>query len=178
MNHRHKERGRWWQRRMLGSPSDADHLDSTHICLNNPENWQKTSRMDSLEPNIDKRPMEEDRKTGGSRGSGGAAHQARQSLLSLACKSPGARLREFWQPAGLNIWNIKSQQLCSLTAGRARAHQVLPLRDCGTKSPQGYQLEPQFEKHLGPIGERGVESRKDRVRGGWGNTIKNSMPTN
>ena len=44
---------------MLGSPRPADHLDSTHTCLNNPENHQKTSRTDSPEPSIDKRPMEE-----------------------------------------------------------------------------------------------------------------------
>ena len=54
--------GRWQHRRMLGSPRPADRLDSTHICLNNPENCQKTSRMDSLEPSLDKRPMEEGRK--------------------------------------------------------------------------------------------------------------------
>ena len=77
---------------MLGSPHPADHLDSTHICLNNPENLQKTSRMDSLEPSVDKRPTEEGRKgdtpcvlhrlVGGSQGSGGAAHPARQSSQS------------------------------------------------------------------------------------------------
>ena len=74
---------------MLGSPCPADHLGSTHICLNNPENRQKTSRMDSLEPSIDKRPTEEGRKgkdavrttqTGRREpGGGGAAHWARQS---------------------------------------------------------------------------------------------------
>ena len=47
---------------MLGSPHPADHLDSTHICLNNPENHQKPSRTDSPEPSIDKRPTEEGRK--------------------------------------------------------------------------------------------------------------------
>ena len=49
---------------MLGSPRPADHLDSTHICLNNPENCQKPSRMDSPEPSIDERPTEEGRKGG------------------------------------------------------------------------------------------------------------------
>ena len=49
---------------MLGSPGPSDHLDSTHIGLNNPENLQKTSRMDSPEPSVDKRPMEEGRKGG------------------------------------------------------------------------------------------------------------------
>ena len=53
--------GRWWNR-TLGSPHPADHLDSTHISLNNPENHQKTSRTDSLETRIDKRPTEEGRK--------------------------------------------------------------------------------------------------------------------
>ena len=47
---------------MLGSLCPADHLDSTHIGLNNPENLQKTSRMDSLEPGVDERPTEEGRK--------------------------------------------------------------------------------------------------------------------
>ena len=41
-----------------------DHLDSTHTCLNNPENHQKTSRMDFLEPSVDGRPTEEGRKGG------------------------------------------------------------------------------------------------------------------
>ena len=49
---------------MLVSPHLADHLDSTHICLNNPENHQKTNRMDSQEPSIDKRSTEEDRNGG------------------------------------------------------------------------------------------------------------------
>ena len=53
---------RWQHRRALGSPRPADHLDSTHTCLNNPENCQKTSRMDSPEPSVDKRPTEERRK--------------------------------------------------------------------------------------------------------------------
>ena len=49
---------------MLGSPRPADHLDSTHTCLNNPENCQKTSRMDSLKASADERPTEEGRKGG------------------------------------------------------------------------------------------------------------------
>ena len=48
--------------RMLGSPHPADCVDSTHIGLNNPENFQKTSRTNSLELSIDKRPTEEGRK--------------------------------------------------------------------------------------------------------------------
>ena len=51
--------GRWRLRRMLGSPHPTDHLDSTYTCLNNPENRLKTSRIDSSEPSIDKRPTEE-----------------------------------------------------------------------------------------------------------------------
>ena len=46
----------------MGSPHPADHLDSTHISLNTPENRWKTSRTDSLEPSIDKRLTEEGRK--------------------------------------------------------------------------------------------------------------------
>ena len=51
---------------MLGSPHPADRLDSTHIRLNNPENCQKTSRMESPEPRVDKRSREEGRKGRGS----------------------------------------------------------------------------------------------------------------
>ena len=89
----------------MGSPRPADHLDSTHTCLNNPENLQKTSRMDSPEPSIDKRPTEEGRKgreavhapwtgrrePGWWRGS----PPSKAEPQSLACKSGGARLREF-----------------------------------------------------------------------------------
>ena len=53
--------GRWQHRRMLGSPHSVDQLDSSHTCLNNPETSQKTSRMDSLGPSIDKRSREEGR---------------------------------------------------------------------------------------------------------------------
>ena len=53
-----------WRRRTLGSPRPADPLDSTHICLNNPENHQKTGRTCSMEPSIDKRPTQEGRKNG------------------------------------------------------------------------------------------------------------------
>ena len=84
---------------MLGSPHSADQLDSTHICLNNPENPQKTSRMDSLEPSVDERPMEEGRKggeavratwTGGRElGGGGAARLTRQSPRVWLAKAEG-----------------------------------------------------------------------------------------
>ena len=47
---------------MLGSPLPTDRLDSTQVCLNNPENCQKTNRMDCPEPSIDKSPSEEGRK--------------------------------------------------------------------------------------------------------------------
>ena len=49
---------------MLGSPHPDDHLDSTHTCLTNPENHQKTSRTESPEPSTDERPTEEGRKGG------------------------------------------------------------------------------------------------------------------
>ena len=42
----------------------ADHLDSTYTCLNNPENHQRISRMESLETSADERPTEEGRKGG------------------------------------------------------------------------------------------------------------------
>ena len=90
---------------MLGSPRLADHLDSTHIFLNNPENHWKTSRTDSLEPSVDNRSTEEGRKGGeavsGTRTDGREPGQWRGSPpgkaepLSLACKSGGAGLCEF-----------------------------------------------------------------------------------
>ena len=81
---------------MLGSPCPADHLDSTYPCLNNPEKCQKTSRMDSLEPSTDERPMEEGRKgreavratrTGGREPGQRGIPPAKQRPPSLACKS-------------------------------------------------------------------------------------------
>ena len=87
---------------MLGSPRPADHLDSTHTCLNNPENHQRTSRMDSPEQSIDGRPMEEGRK-GGVRytdwregaGRRRGSPPGKAEPPSLACKSGGARQSEF-----------------------------------------------------------------------------------
>ena len=90
---------------MLGSPCPADNLDSTHICLNNPENHQKTSRTDSPEASIDERPTEEGRKggeavcstrTGGMElGQWRGSPSSKAEPLHLACKSGGDRLREF-----------------------------------------------------------------------------------
>ena len=115
---------------MLGSPHPAGHLDSTHICLT-----QKTARrlaeQDSPEPTMDKRPTEEVRKgreavhatrTGGRKlelWKGRPPGKAEP--LSLACKHGGAGLREFCQPAGLNITNVISQQLRS-ESGKVRGH--------------------------------------------------------
>ena len=56
--------GRWQRRRTLGSPRPTGHLDSTYTCLNNPENHQRISRMESPEPSADERPTEEGRKGG------------------------------------------------------------------------------------------------------------------
>ena len=96
--------GRWQRRRTLGSPHPADHLDSTHTCLNHPENHQKTSRTESPEPSADERPTEEGRKGGevvpttrtgrrepGWRGS----PPGKAEPLRLAGKSRGARLHGF-----------------------------------------------------------------------------------
>ena len=90
---------------MLGSPRPAGHLDSTYICLNNPKKHQKTSRMDSPEPSIDKRPTEEGRK---GREAVSTTRTGRRDLgrwrgsppskaepPSLTCKSRGAGLHEF-----------------------------------------------------------------------------------
>ena len=83
---------------MLGSPRPADHLDSTYTCLNNPENCQKISRMDSLEPNIDERPTEDGRKgheavhttrTAGGSWGGRAAHRPSRVRKSSLQKQRG-----------------------------------------------------------------------------------------
>ena len=108
--------GRWRRRRTLSSPHPADHLDSTHTCLNNPENHQKTSRMDSPEPSIDERPMEKGRKgRGGARytdqweGAGAEGQPTGQAEPpSLACKSRGAGRSVFLQQEGLDIWKVIS----------------------------------------------------------------------
>ena len=91
---------------MLGAPRPADHLiDLIHICINNPENRQKTSRMDSPEPSVDKRPTEEGRKgrevvhatwTGGREpGPWRGSPPGKVESLSLACKSRRDGLHEF-----------------------------------------------------------------------------------
>ena len=98
--------GRRWQcKRTLGSPRPTDHLNSTHVCLHNPENCRKTSRTDSLEPSVDKRPTEESRKGGEAvhttRTGGREKRRWRGSPPgkaeppNLACKSRGTRLCEF-----------------------------------------------------------------------------------
>ena len=57
---------------------------------------------------------------GGSQCGGRAASPpGRAEPPSLACKSRGARWSVFLQPAGLIIWNVISQQLCS-ESGRAK----------------------------------------------------------
>ena len=96
---------------MLGSPPPADHLDSTHTCLNNPENHQKTSRTDSLEPSIDERSTEEGGEAVHATRTGGREPGQRGSLL--AKQSP-------------RVWLAKAEgpdRVCSdskrdLTSGR------------------------------------------------------------
>ena len=90
---------------MLGSLHLADGLDSTHICLSNPEDRQKTSRMDSPEPRVNKRPTEEGRKgievvhttrTGRRElGRWRGSLPGKAEPLSLAHKNRGAGLHEF-----------------------------------------------------------------------------------
>ena len=90
---------------MLGSPRPADHLDSTHICLNNPENCQKSSRADFPEPSVNERPTEEGRKGGeavrapwtGERelGRWRGSPPGKAEPPSLTCKSGGARRSVF-----------------------------------------------------------------------------------
>ena len=82
----------------MGSPRPADHVDSTYTCLNNPENHHKTSRTDSPEPSVDKKPTEEGRKrreavraprTGGRERAGGAARPPRRAPESGLQKKRG-----------------------------------------------------------------------------------------
>ena len=109
--------GRWWHRRTLGSPRPNDHLGSTYTCLNNPENRQKTSRTESLEPSADERPTGEGRKSGEGRGGArstdwreGAGVEGRPAGQaqppSLVGKSGGAGRSVFQQREGLDIWNV------------------------------------------------------------------------
>ena len=88
-----------------------DHLDSTHTCLNNPENHQKSSRMDSTEPSLDKRPMEESRKGGevmhATRTGGREPGQWRGSQPTQKGKAPESGLQK-----------QKGQTECVLTASR------------------------------------------------------------
>ena len=86
---------------MLGSLC-PDRLDSTNICLNSPENHQKTSRTDSPEPSVDKRPTEEGRKgsvryTDWREGAGAVEGQPpdKAEAPSLTCKSRGAEWSVF-----------------------------------------------------------------------------------
>ena len=84
--------------------------------------------MDSPEPSVDERPMEEGRKGGeavSTKRTGGrepgrwrGSPPCKADPQTLACKSGGARWSVFWQPAGFNIWNVINQQLCS-ESGRA-----------------------------------------------------------
>ena len=116
---------------MLGSPRPANHFDSTHICLNNTENHQKTSRTDSPEPSVDERPMEEGRKGGeavhatrsGGRelGRGGAACLASQRPRVWLAKAEGPDCMSSDSQRDLTSGMLKSTAL--LRAGRAREHQ-------------------------------------------------------
>ena len=95
---------------------NADHLDSTYTCLNNSENRQKPSRMESPEPSADERPKEEGRKGGeagcsmdwqeGARREGRPAGQAEPP--SLACKNGWAGGSVFRQQERLDIWKVIS----------------------------------------------------------------------
>ena len=98
--------GRWRRRRMLGSPRPADHLDSTHTCLNNPENRQKTSRTYSPEPRVDERSTEEGRK-------GGEA-VALHRLAGGSWARGAARWPKRAPESGLQKW--RGQMECVLTA--------------------------------------------------------------
>ena len=79
----------------MGSLRPADHLDSTHICLNNAENHQKTSRAESPEPGTDERPTEEGRKGGEAvRTPGTGGREPRQKGGPTAKQSPGVWLEK------------------------------------------------------------------------------------
>ena len=123
---------------MLGSLHPADHLDSTHTCLNNPENHQKTSRTDSPEPSVDERPMEEGRK-------GGEAVHTTQT----GRKEPG-REAACWQSTASESGLQKQKGLaeCVLAASR-------------TEHLKGYKLTAVLREREGrrTMGGRVVEPR-------------------
>ena len=103
---------------MLGSPCPADCLDSTYICLNNPENHQKTRRMESPEPSTDERPTEEGRKggkavraarTGGREPGRRAGPPAKLSPQVWLAKAEGPDgVCSHSERAGLNTWEVIS----------------------------------------------------------------------
>ena len=92
----------------------ADHLDSTYICLTNPENRQKTGRTESPEPNADERPMEEVRK--GSEvvrtpRTGGREQGRRGSLPSRAPESGLQKPRGQKECVSNSKWDLTSRRL-------------------------------------------------------------------
>ena len=99
---------------MLGSPHPADHLDSTYTCLNNPENRQKTSRINYLEPSADERPTEESRKGGEavhSTRTGGREPGQRGSL-------PAKQRPRVWLTKAEGLDGVCSDSKRDLTSGR------------------------------------------------------------
>ena len=100
---------------MLGSPRPAYHLDSTHINLNNPENPQKTSRTDSLEPSVDNRPTEEGRKGG----EGGACFTDWQQGAGAVEGQPAqqGRAPKVWLAKAEEPDSVSSDSQWDLTSG-------------------------------------------------------------
>ena len=99
------------------------------MCLNNTENLQKTSRMDSPEPSIDERPTEKGRKGGevlcATRTGGREQGQLRGSHPTQQCRASESGLQK-WRGQTVcseSQWHLPfgmlCQQLCSEN-GRAR----------------------------------------------------------
>ncbi|XP_053074783.1 solute carrier family 41 member 3 isoform X4 [Acinonyx jubatus] len=92
--------------------------DSTYTCLNNPENRQRISRMESLEPSTDERPTEEGRKgseavraprTGGREPGQRGGSLAKQSPLVWLAKAEGQDgWSVFQQQVRLSVWEVIS----------------------------------------------------------------------
>ena len=148
-----EEQGRWQHRRTLGSLCPADHLDSTHISLNNPQNCRKTSRTDTPQPSVDKRLTEE--------GKRGGEWCVLHGLVGGSREVEGQSTR---QGRGAEVWLAKaegpdcvssdSQQ--DLTSGMLKVNSSALReqggREEGERTPGGRVLEPRKDRAWGAGG--------------------------
>ena len=138
-------------RRTLGSPCPADHLDSTYTCLNNPENHQKTSRTDSLEPSVDERSTEEGGEAVRATRTGGREPGQRGS--PPAKQSPRVWLAKAEGPDG-----VCSDSQQDLTSGMLRVNSSA-LREWGGREELGGTVVEPWKTELSSVGNKGAGQR-------------------